>query len=73
MIENIQTKNEAGIRTIPMLDIVKDAFEKCFMKNNWKMVLMKQKFMECQDLIRNRFETVPNPQQSITIRLSVYK
>ena len=34
-------KTEAGIRTIPMLDV---------MKNNWKMVLMKQKLMECQDL-----------------------
>lgn len=31
------------------VDIVKDAL-KCFMKNNWKMVLMNQKLMECQDL-----------------------
>ena len=42
-------KTEAGIRTIPMLDVVKDSFEMLY-EEQLEMVLMKQKLMECQDL-----------------------
>ena len=56
-------KTEAGIRTIPMLDVVKDSFEMLYEEQLGKLVLMKQKLMECQVFIFcNRFGTVPNPQ-----------
>ena len=43
-------KTEAGNEIIPMLDIVKDAFEMLYEEQELKMVLMNQKLMECQDL-----------------------
>lgn len=57
-----QPKTEAGIRTIPMLDIVKDAFEMLYEEQlengfNESEIDGMSGFIFC-----NRFGTVPNPQ-----------
>ena len=57
-----QPKTEAGIRTIPMLDIVKDAFEMLYeeqLENGFNETEIDgmSGFIFC-----NRFGTVPNPQ-----------
>ena len=49
MLRISKPKTEAGIRTIPMLDVVKDSFEMLY-EEQLENGLMKQKLMECQDL-----------------------
>lgn len=62
MLRISKPKTEAGIRTIPMLDVVKDSFEMLYeeqLENGFNETEIDgmSGFIFC-----NRFGTVPNPQ-----------